>query len=523
MDEIDKEIIKRLTGTELQAFAKGEAVVFIDRWHFHTKKEISDELTKRGFKTIEAGVGFDFRVKYELEARGKNNIVITLSGSRDILDDIRVRAKVVKISLHSLFCNFCGSKISSQFYKDLYKLYAKYSKNPQFNKLSEDEGDEFLQEIHEDNIKYTQARFLSEFEEKKKLLEAIRVPRSSYEFWFSAVKIIGSVSTTLYKVGDEYFDECEKEYFEWLEDLNSSFQTFIKNGYEALFSLSGYPSLCTIDKVQDFIAADHKNKLGNKKLAFIVLDGMNYWQWLLLKEAFEKAGLAVEEKVLFSWLPTITAWARQAIFAGRKPNLSEGNENEGELFKIYWQGARRLDSSQVFYKNLKTSDDQGEDQEDAQFEVPDSVEVAGFVINSLDNIMHGESLGSQGLYQETKLWISVSKICEKIKRLQESNFDIYISSDHGNVEAKAALKVEASQKTLARTRSKRFMEFDTEAEALSFIDSHKDFALANRASSVYWTDRGAFGSGEGKMITHGGSSLLELLIPLGVIKKTNGN
>jgi hypothetical protein len=224
----------------------------------------------------------------------------------------------------------------------------------------------------------------------------------------------------------------------------------------------------------------------------------------------ENLGLSIEDKPTLSWLPSITAWARQSIFAGKKPDLSIDNRNEGELFKTYWTTKHHKAPYQVSYESVKT---------EQKIQIPSSdITVSGFVTNGLDDLMHGNIMGYEQLYLNTNLWIEKSGICESVKDLRNAGFEVYISTDHGNIEAELNLKVTAGQKSLMHSKSKRFVQFDTEEQAESFIKINKNYVLGKKDKSVFFRDTNGFGTSGEKVITHGGSHILELIIPVGVVK-----
>lgn len=335
------------------------------------------------------------------------------------------------------------------------------------------------------------------------LTERIKTIGDQYKDWFEIAPKLGELGYAIFELNNkEYFDK----YNEILNTINNRFQLFVNNHYDSLFSMSGLRYPITIDKVQDYIAASTKNN----KIAFIVIDGMNYWQWTLLKLYLENEKLNVEEKTTLSWLPSITAWARQSIFAGKKPDLTITNRTEGDLFKKYWIDKHQKQTYQVSYEVVKNNE---------KIKVPSSdVTVAGFVTNGLDELMHGNILGYEQLFINTKLWIEKSCICDAVKELRNAGYEVYISTDHGNIEAGLTLKLTAGQKTVMLSKSKRFVQFDTEEQAISFIENNKEYQLGKKDKSVYFRDTNGFGSSGEKVITHGGSHILELLIPVGVIK-----
>ena len=335
------------------------------------------------------------------------------------------------------------------------------------------------------------------------LSERIKSIGEQYKDWFEIAPKLGELGYAVFELNEK--DNFVK-YNELLNTINNRFQIFVNNHYESLFSMSGLRHPITIDKVQDYIAASTKNS----KIAFIVIDGMNYCQWTLLKHCLESEKLSVDEKPTLSWLPSITAWARQSIFAGRKPDLSINNRTEGELFKKYWIEKHQKQIYQVSYEAIKNNE---------KIKLPSSdVTVAGFVTNGLDELMHGNILGYEQLYINTKLWIEKSCICDAVKELRNAGYEVYISTDHGNIEAELNLKLTAAQKTVMLSKSKRFVQFDTEEQAVLFIENNKEYQLGKKDKSVYFRGTNGFGSSGEKVITHGGSHILELLIPVGVIK-----
>jgi hypothetical protein len=81
---------------------------------------------------------------------------------------------------------------------------------------------------------------------------------------------------------------------------------------------------------------EHINAKPAKKKALLVIDGMNYWQWNILAKHYLMLILNFTSNASLAFIPTITAWSRQAIFKGDKPDLSADNSKEAKLFETYW-------------------------------------------------------------------------------------------------------------------------------------------------------------------------------------------
>jgi hypothetical protein len=57
------------------------------------------------------------------------------------------------------------------------------------------------------------------------------------------------------------------------------------------------------------------------------------------------------------------------------------------------------------------------------------------VVDKVDRIMHGMELGTAGMHNQVAQWGSTGFLVSAITMLVTSGFDVYITSDHGNVEA----------------------------------------------------------------------------------------
>ena len=125
---------------------------------------------------------------------------------------------------------------------------------------------------------------------------------------------------------------------------------------------------------------------------------MSYWQWEAIAEVLKTDGLLVDSKATMAYIPTITAWSRQAIFRGRKPDLEVDNSNEAQFFLQYWRGSGYQDFQIGFYKfGIKESF--------SPESVSPSVDILALVCNDLDDLMHGSILGtSQLLLRQNNGW-----------------------------------------------------------------------------------------------------------------------
>ncbi|MBK7887723.1 MAG: PglZ domain-containing protein [Bacteroidetes bacterium] len=207
-----------------------------------------------------------------------------------------------------------------------------------------------------------------------------------------------------------------------------------------------------------------------------------------------------------AYIPTITAWSRQAIFKGDKPDLSADNSKEAKLFEAYWikQGVQGY---QIAYKKFSVNEPL------ELSDIPQDITTLGLVCNDLDEIMHGSILGNSQLKMSTEQWIAKSNIVEIILSLRSRGFQVYITSDHGNIEAAGLKNLTMKDKVGALSRGKRHLHFTNETLLQSFIDQNPEIEVGKKGLSLYLRKQEAFTTENSQVITHGGSHIWEVIVP----------
>lgn len=136
----------------------------------------------------------------------------------------------------------------------------------------------------------------------------------------------------------------------------------------------------------------------------------------------------------------------------------------------------------------------------------------------MDDIMHGSVLGNEQLMASTLQWIQQSRIVEYIKALRLKGFKIFITTDHGNVEAMGIKNLKIKEKVGALSRGKRHIHFSNETMLANFREQNPGLVCGIKDNSVYLRQENAFTDQNVKVVTHGGSHLWEVLIPFGEIE-----
>ena len=256
------------------------------------------------------------------------------------------------------------------------------------------------------------------------------------------------------------------------------------------------------------------------KIALVVVDGLAMEQWLVIHGGLvsRKSGLQFREQAVFAWVPSLTSVSRQATFAGKPPiffpNSLLTTDKEPVLWMQFWADQGFTQDEVVYRKGL--GDGSLESLSEALSHP--KARVAGLVIDKVDKIMHGMQLGTAGMHHQVRQWAEAPYLAGLFDMLLERGFRIYLTSDHGNIEAQgcgrpaegsvADLRGERVRiypdTTLRRTVNERFPK----ALAWDPIGLPEDY-LALIAPS-----RKAFVSEKERTVCHGGISIEELIVPL---------
>lgn len=316
--------------------------------------------------------------------------------------------------------------------------------------------------------------------------------------WFKIIQVMANAKLKHLLSTNE---ELKAAYKKIENAFNIRFQRFIENTYGSLFSLSGVRKPVVVTRI-----LEHINTKPARKKALLVIDGMNYWQWNILSKALSEVDIAYSSNACLAYIPTITAWSRQAIFKGDKPDLLENNSKEAKLFETFWL-KHGVSSHQISFKKFSVH------QPLSMESISEDTTILGLVCNDLDDIMHGSILGNNQLKMSTEQWISRSKIVESIAALRTKGYQLYITADHGNIEATGLKNLTMKDKVGALSRGKRHLHFTNEILLKNFIEQNPDLEIGKKGLSLYLKKQEAFTNENSQVITHGGSHLWEALVP----------
>ncbi|MGI9861905.1 BREX-3 system phosphatase PglZ [Moorella naiadis] len=216
-------------------------------------------------------------------------------------------------------------------------------------------------------------------------------------------------------------------------------------------------------------------------------------------------------------MPTLTAVSRQAAYAGRPPfYLGEGiytTAREPARWNQFWinQGLAR---AEIGYMKVLGDGDPGE--VDILAGEP-RLRVLGLVINKVDKIMHGMQLGTAGMHNQVRQWAEEGYLSGLLELLWARGFDVYLTSDHGNIEAGGCGVT--GEGVTAELRGERARVYPSE---ILRKQVHAQFP-----GSIAWPPLGlpedylpllapprkAFVRQDERIVAHGGISIEEVIVP----------
>ena len=459
---------------------------------FFQRKDIQVLLESQGIIFL-SGSSLYLRVSLETQDEKNEDATICyfISNENQILEDIREKVFKKKLSINDYLKSYQSSSLISEDITILEELY----KKPQLRILSQIETTKVIEEIR------TVSRTVNS-KQVNALIEEIRTilnqPNSETK-WFEIVRKL-SVLLTLEIPWEELNTLIDIE-----KEINSPFQDYLKHCYSSLHSSNYFKSPKIVSKILPFIA---NQKI--EKQALLVIDGMAYWQYEMLKKELDNS-LISNEGSTYAWIPSITQLSRQSIFRGAYPDsgYKQDPTNEERLFKAFWK-KEGVSETMIGYTH----------------DIPESLNYSlskhAIVITDLDDQMHDASdLGM--LRVTTNYLFQKNSIKTLINDLTDNGYTVYLTADHGNIQAKGYGALKASEKlgtNQSGSRSERHLEYSKLELAKYFMENNPDLngQAVNDDHVIYMTSDLAF-SRKKTTVTHGGSHILEVIIPFIELKK----
>jgi hypothetical protein len=328
---------------------------------------------------------------------------------------------------------------------------------------------------------------------------------------------------TLTVAGDRSEAVLPDQRFEELRDVvDAAFWLWLGASYAPLAG-QVLPMPHHVHHVPHYLAYERRQGRADR-VALLILDGMSLADWFAIGPTWRarRPGWRVRDQLVLAQVPTITAVSRQALVSGLRPADVAATIGSTAAEPALWRGfwARQdLPASVCAYARVNL------DREETPDLPLSRARALCLVDSSIDAIVHGASLGAVDVAASLRIWLErVSPRLEAlIDALLASGLTVYVASDHGHVEARGI--GQPSEGLAVETRGRRARLYRDERLAVSVQRAYDgaevwsgDGLLPDDVWVVLAPDRTAFAPSGDTVVTHGGRTIDEVVVPFVTVR-----
>lgn len=471
-----------------------DKLLLIDDEQLNNKTNFTAAFSAHGFEVVYYTDDLSFRLNYEdkLKAAGTKLAVLVRSDAY-VPYDIHRRLRAYVVSLATLFPKLNAETLQEKSLVDLDLLATAYSSNYETYR-SRHETEQYLRmEV------YTEANVKNYLKDRLKgLLDRVKMAQTHVE-WFS----IAEEKAELDVMAVQYDIDLNTE------DINRKFQGYVLEKYGKLSTNIDKNTPVLVSKAMDFMH-DHSDKF-----ILIVMDGMSEFDWRIISKSFEN--IQYEQAAAFAMVPTTTSVSRQCLLSNKYPS---------QLMEPWKQGKEKAEffacAKSLGYSDTQIGYERGYDAQFGAF-----VRCGAVIINDVDDMVHAQPQGRLGMFNDITVMANQRKLVDMVKRFLASNFDVYISSDHGNTACTGFGKLMGTGVEM-ETKSRKFLVLrdfaDKEKlmEKYNFVEFPKYYLPKENDYLICDIGESLDAKGEDVM-THGGLSIDEVVVPFITIKAVQNN
>lgn len=307
----------------------------------------------------------------------------------------------------------------------------------------------------------------------------------------------------------------------WRAAMEERFASWMLRRFAGLASLPPFPRPVMVHQVPAVMARELR--AGASKVALLVMDGMAGSQWSALRASLPVADarIAVDEDVVFAWVPTVTSVSRQALLAGEPPmyfGQTIGTTQRDEArWRAFWSreglpaqavahlGQRESEGDAIFLERLR------------DIARHPGVRALAVTCTAVDRMVHGVVGGERGLHAQVSHWAAEGHFAGIIRELLDAGYVVHVTADHGNVPARGIGRPKVGD--TPEVRGERVLVFAH--------DALRGTAAAATPGAIVWPAvglpedyhallapaGGAFTTAAAEIIGHGAISLEEVVVP----------
>jgi hypothetical protein len=356
----------------------------------------------------------------------------------------------------------------------------------------------------------------------QRLLEAIEmsIPSSEdrHHEWFVFAHRWAELLALWHQTSGPIQPEMLQQFHHAQAQIDAPFLRWVQQRYAGLYNLPATPP-AMLHHIPRYLA--RVLDTGDaKKIALLVLDGLALDQWVVLREVLksQRSQWQYHEGGVFAWLPTLTSVSRQAIFAGKPPvyfpESIHRTDKEASLWSQFWSDQGLTPMEVAYARGITTH----ADLETVEMNVTHPrVRVVGLVVDAVDAIMHGMTLGTAGMHNQVRQWAEEGCLVSLLDMLFRHDYTVFLTSDHGNIEAVGCGR--PAEGAVADIRGERVRVYPDQVlraqVAARFPNAIEwpSYGLPENYLPLLAPGRSAFVRAGDRIVGHGGMALEELIVP----------
>jgi hypothetical protein len=325
-----------------------------------------------------------------------------------------------------------------------------------------------------------------------------------------------------------YVTEAQRDaYAQWQAGLDTAFAVWLQRGYASVAGQK-LPRPHHLFHVLHWIAYQRRRQTAAQRIALLVLDGMSLAAWSVIARTWRQRHpeWQLAEHLVLAQIPSLTAVSRQALVAGERPaNFADSiadNRQEKQLWTKFW-ARENVAAAACAYSHLALRSEQS---------LPAALtsnltQALCLINNSIDKMIHGATQGLTDVHASLDNWLhgtEGARLEEALVTLISSGYTVYLTSDHGHTEAWGM--GQPTEGVTVHTRSKRARIYTNQQAALVVQEHYPQTTLwpsQRLLPAEMWVllagmgengRRLAFTQQGERVVTHGGITLDELVVPL---------
>lgn len=471
-----------------------DKILLLDDENLNSRANYISAFSAHGFEIVRYTNDLAFRIEYEKKLKTPGEKMAVIAHTEQYIPyDVRRRLSAYIVSLERLFPKLHPAMLKDMDKAGLDLLCAVYPTN--FDDLRQKHDTEMflrLKVYARANVKAYLKKTANGLIEKAKNV-------SRYSDWFS----ISEEKAQLDVMAVQYDVDVDTQ------EINRLFQQYALDQFGKLSQNIDKSSPVLVSKAMDYMHGH------SDKFIVIVMDGMSEFDWKIISSLF--TDLQYEKSSVFAMIPSTTSVSRQCLLAGKYPS---------QLLEPWKQSKEKAEffacAKSLGYSDTQIGYERGYDAQFGAF-----VRCGAVIINDVDDMVHAQPQGRLGMFNDITVMANQRKLVDMVKRFLASNFDVYISSDHGNTACTGFGKLMGTGVEM-ETKSRKFLVLrdfaDKEKlmEKYNFVEFPKYYLPKENDYLICDIGESLDAKGEDVM-THGGLSIDEVVVPFITIKAVQNN